>query len=438
MAGALFIASPTLVSRGRGALQPDPAAALPLFLWSLCVCLIAVAPAMRCSSARRRRSRLLGCLLRDLRILMGTFVVGWRFTAVRWDGGGLAWGVLVRGFDAVIVFTSAAIVWRLLHGPALLVLGPMATRSSRLHTATLVLLVSGLTRAWLTWRPVPILQPPAGRLGDVDTSGPGRRRHLPAVAPAGAHRHRDAGRNRANAGDHAVLAQQPTRCGSAVVPVPNPNHPWLAERTKSLVDAAGIDGFPGVRRLFFTGCARRDRARGAARRSLPRVWLGFTGFFVLLSLGPFIHVAGVNTSSSDRGHCCGWCRSSDWFARRGDSRSSRPSGCRCCLGLRLTRCFATECPAAGRTLACRCGCGWSQPELAPVPRQLYSAAIPAVYQTLGDVSENRAVCSNCRPGSATARRRRGLQRGDAAFTRPPIAAPSSAVICRGCPSGRRR
>ena len=31
------------------------------------------------------------------------------------------------------------------------------------------------------------------------------------------------------------------------------------------------------------------------RRLLPRLWVAFTGFFVLLSLGPFVHIGGVNT-----------------------------------------------------------------------------------------------------------------------------------------------
>ena len=96
-------------------------------------------------------------------ILMGAFLVGWRFTAVRWDGRDPRLRVLVRGLDAAIVFTSAAIAWRLVQGPAVLVLGPMAIRFNTLYTAMLLLLVCVLARAWLTWRPVPILHtPPEG------------------------------------------------------------------------------------------------------------------------------------------------------------------------------------------------------------------------------------------------------------------------------------
>ena len=228
MVGALFIASPTPVSARRGAFQLRPGGGLPLFLWSLCVCSIAVAPAMRCSSARRRRS-LYSDAYRDL-IPMGTFVVGWRFTAVRWDGGGRRLRGALRGFDAVIVFTSAAIVWRLLHGPALLVLGPMAIRQHVAHRDTVPACV--LTRAWLTWRPVPILQPPAEgratwtRLGLVAV-GTCLLWLLPALIGIGM---------RVATGRMPATTRfwrSSPRGVDLLSYLFNPNHPWLAERTNT-------------------------------------------------------------------------------------------------------------------------------------------------------------------------------------------------------------
>jgi hypothetical protein len=388
MAGALFIASPTLVSRDAVHFSLTLAAALPLFLWSL----------LRALDRCRTGDALLVGVTVALAsysdayfgifcILMGTFVIGWRFTAVRWEGGDPRMRVLVRVFDVLIGCTSAAIVWRLLHGPAFLVLGPIAIRFNTLYTAALVLLVSALTRAWLTWRPVPILRTPTEgwakwtRLGLVAV-GTCLVLLLPALIGIGL---------RLATGKMPATTRfwrsSPRGVDLLSYVVPNPNHPWLAERTKYWLMPPGFDGFPEYV-ASFSLVALIVIALAATRASLPRLWLAFTGFFVLLSLGPFIHLAGVNTSLTG-----------PWALLRmvpivGLVRSPGRFAIVAVLGLSLLFGFALdELRRNGlhrrrrRALAVLVTVGLAL-ELAPVPRQLYSAAIPSVYEKLGDVNES--------------------------------------------------
>lgn len=391
MAGALFIASPTLVSRDAVHFSLTLAAALPLFLWSLLRALD------RC---RTGDALLVGTTVALASysdayfgifcILMGAFLVGWRFTAVRWDGRDPRLRVLVRGLDAAIVFTSAAIAWRLVQGPAVLVLGPMAIRFNTLYTAMLLLLVCVLARAWLTWRPVPILHtPPEGwwrwiRLGLVAV-GTCLLLLLPALIGIGL---------RLATGKMPATARfwrsSPRGVDLLSYAVPNPNHPWLAERTKYWLMPPGYDSFPEYV-ASFSLVALVVIAVAAARRSLPRVWLAFTGFFVLLSLGPFIHVAGVNTFLIG-----------PWAVLRmvpivGLVRSPGRFAIVAVLGMSLLFGFAVDAlrrngvpRRLGRVVGSLVAVGLAL-ELAPVPRQLYSAAIPPVYQTLGAVSESGRV-----------------------------------------------
>jgi hypothetical protein len=76
--------------------------------------------------------------------------------------------------------------------------------------------------------------------------------------------------------------------------VPNPVHPWFGDTTRSLLRSNGFDGFPEFVGSFSL-VALAVIAIGAARRTLPGLWVRFTSLAVLLSLGPFVHVAGLNT-----------------------------------------------------------------------------------------------------------------------------------------------
>ena len=76
--------------------------------------------------------------------------------------------------------------------------------------------------------------------------------------------------------------------------VPNPNHPWFGDWTRPWFLPPRTDAFPEFV-ASFPLAALAVIAIAAWRGLLPRMWVAFTACFALLSLGPFVHVAGVNT-----------------------------------------------------------------------------------------------------------------------------------------------
>jgi hypothetical protein len=118
-------------------------------------------------------------------------------------------------------------------------------------------------------------------------------------------------------------------------------------------------------------------AVGLWQRLLPRVWVIFTAVFVWLSLGPFVHVAGVNTNIIG-----------PWALLRyvpviGMARSPARFAIVAALGLSLLAAFAIA-----RLRERRDWRGvWTAAlvaavaafELVPAPRLLHSAAVPEVY-----------------------------------------------------------
>lgn len=115
------------------------------------------------------------------------------------------------------------------------------------------------------------------------------------------------------------------------------------------------------------------------RRRLPRYWVAFTATFGILALGPFVHVAGVNTYVP-----------TPWALLRylpivGAARMPTRFAVLVMLGASVLLAFAL------RELRARCrfprlavaGVGaLLVVELLPVPRTLYSARVPAVYRVI--------------------------------------------------------
>jgi hypothetical protein len=386
---ALFIASPSLVSRDAVHFSLTMTAALPLFLWAL----------LRTLDTRRAGDAVLAGAAVALAsysdayfgifaVLMGAFVVAWRFTTVRWNSGDPRWRRLGRVFDAAVALVSALIVWRLVHGPSRVAAGPVVIRLTTLYTPMLVLLACALARAWVSWHPVPTLRtPPEGwrtwmRLGLVAIAacvlllmplliGIGQR-FVRGTMPT----------------EGIFWRSSPRGVDLFSYMVPNPNHPWFGDRTRYWLMPTGLDAYPEYV-ASFSLVALLVIAVAVRRESLPRMWIGFTVFFVLLSLGPFVHVAGVNTALIG-----------PWALLRfvpviGLVRSPGRFAIVAVLGMSLLFAFALEAllqrrrhgrTAGATALAVAVGIALAA-ELAPVPRQLYSAAIPPVYRTLGEGGE---------------------------------------------------
>jgi hypothetical protein len=170
--------------------------------------------------------------------------------------------------------------------------------------------------------------------------------------------------------------------------VPNPSHPWFGAYTASWLLPPRGDAFPefvasfSLVALALVGVALWQRA-------LPRLWVGFTLLFLLLSLGPFVHVGGVNTTIVG-----------PWALLRyvpvvGMARSPARFAIVAAMGLSLLFAFALEWwwstgrPAARAFAAVLVAV--AALELLPAPRLLYSAAVPDVYRLITGTGENGRV-----------------------------------------------
>jgi hypothetical protein len=161
--------------------------------------------------------------------------------------------------------------------------------------------------------------------------------------------------------------------------VPNPMHPWFGTVTRSWL--ATDVGFPEFVASFSLG-GLIVIAAGAAMRVLPRAWVAFTAIFALLSAGPFLHVAGVNT------HVPGLWAFLRYVPIIGLARSPSRFAVLAVLGLSIL--FACSLAAVLRRV---------RPvfvaalllvlmlELVPAPRVLYSAEVPDVYKLIAATND---------------------------------------------------
>jgi len=159
--------------------------------------------------------------------------------------------------------------------------------------------------------------------------------------------------------------------------LPNPNHPFapaaLVEWLNSL-PTKYIEGLVSVPLVAIVTLCLAWRAGWVPSRW----WAGLTALFGFLALGPFIHIAGVNTYAPG-----------PWAFLRyvpilGLTRS--PSRFSVVLMLGVAILFATALTALGRRYPARRRLIVTTVgvlllfELLPAPRPIYSAAIPRIYQ----------------------------------------------------------
>lgn len=160
--------------------------------------------------------------------------------------------------------------------------------------------------------------------------------------------------------------------------MPNPNSPIFGVPFKAWIEAQRVDGFAELTGAMpFVALACIAVAAGLGWRSERRRWPWFTLFFALVSLGPFVHVAGINTYIPG-----------PWALLRyapivGLARS--PSRFVVLVALGVAVLFAlsltwltTRWPHRRRLLLSAVT-ALLLFELSPVPRTLYSAEIPSVF-----------------------------------------------------------
>jgi hypothetical protein len=159
--------------------------------------------------------------------------------------------------------------------------------------------------------------------------------------------------------------------------LPNPNHPLAPDAVRQWLTPRPDAYFENVASLTFVALATIFVAWRAGWR-IPRLWGRFAIIFGALALGPFVHVAGLNT------HVPGPWALLRYVPVIGLART--PSRFSVVLMLAVAILFAGA--------LCWLGRRWPQHrtrivgavgvllvfELLPAPRMLYSATIPAVYR----------------------------------------------------------
>jgi hypothetical protein len=375
-AGALFVASPAFGARETAHLSLINAAPLPLFLWAL----------LRTMDSRRAADALLvGALAAAAAYsdayygvycaLMGSFVLAWHAFRVSRPASVAPRPGLAAVLNAAIACLLGLMAWTVTTGATHLTVGPVQIWLRTLYTPMLLVLALVGVRAWLTWGPVVELRVTGAaardglRLGLV--SGiTGFVLLTPWLAGIWA-------RIASDRLPDAPLYWRSTPRGVDLLAylVPNPGHPWFGSATQSWFMPDRPDVFPELVGSFSL-VALAAIGLAAWRRRLPARWVGFAVCFGALSLGPFVHVAGVNT------YVIGPWALLRYVPVVGLARSPSRLALVAILGLSLLFAFALE-------ALVRCGRRWRWAagglaaamavELLAAPRPLYSAAVPDIY-----------------------------------------------------------
>jgi hypothetical protein len=377
LAGAMFACAPFLVTRGSAHFSLVAAAPLPIFMWLM----------LRMWETRQRRDAVgLGVTLAwaaysDAYYGVYCVLLGAAFllTRVFVADSAAANGRLARRLiDAAIVALVCLIVGVQFVGRGSLRLGPLVVSMRTLYTPMLILTVLVVARVLVTVRL---------RIGLRALPAPRSFLTVSSVAVIAAVLLLSpiiyALTVRATQG-RLVTATVPWRSSSPgsdllAVAAPNPNHPLTPDGFQSWLAAQPGGYHDQVASLCLVAVVI---VLLAWRRGFKpeRFWVVFTIGFGLLTLGPFIHVAGVNTYIP-----------TPWTILRyvpviGEARMPSRFGILMMMGLAVL--FAMALAALARRerrrrpvmlAAVGLALAW---ELLPVPRPLYSAEIPEVHRTI--------------------------------------------------------
>lgn len=393
IAGVMFMAAPLVTARQTAHISLIGSAPLPLFLWALLRTLDrpglrggAVVGVMVAMATYSDVYYGIYC------VLMSTCVLAWRFLriertrwpAARWPATLTTASRAVHAIDVLCLLVAGVVVWRIVSGTTAFFIGPIRVGTETLYTPMLVLVALAMLRASLWWRPRLRLVDPERRLRALLRPG------VLAVAVCVAllspllvglaNRY---AQGRWPDGE-TYWRSSPRGVDLLAYMVPNANHAWFGPWTQRWLLPDVGDAFPEFV-AGFSLFALAVIAVAAWRRVLPAMWVAFTAVFVLLSLGPFIVVGGVNTFVVG-----------PWALLRyvpliGMARSPARFSIVAAIGLSLLFAFALEAwLARGRTrwrLSAAVLATLIALEVISAPRTLYSAAVPDVYRMLAAVDD---------------------------------------------------
>ena len=389
-AGALFIATPVITAREVAHLSLVSAAALPLFVWALRRVLV---------SARLRDAVLVGVIVAVATysdayfgvycVLMGLLLLGWQFVTVTFNppddddrlSSALLWGQLG---GAASVLVSVALI---ASGLDAFDLAGIPVRIG-LYGPVLVLTVLSVARLWRRLGPAFSLNDPQRelpRLVRLGACAVGVCLLLMAPPLLGLAERWASGRLPET---EIFWRSSPRGVDLLAFLVPNPLHPWFGAVTSQWFMPPYEDAFPEFVGAFSL-VALTVIAVAARSGVLPRFWIWFSVVFASLALGPFVHVFGVNTYVPG-----------PWALLRyvpviGMARAPSRFAIVAALGASVLFGFAVDILRRNRGRHWRPAVALAALllliELTPVPRRLFTAAVPDVYNLIATDDESRAV-----------------------------------------------
>lgn len=381
LAGLLFGLSPILVARGMEHVSLAVAAPLPLFVLALIRAdgrndLRYAAAAGAAAAWAGMCDPYYGVFC----VMIAVCYLAVRHVRVRRSIPGITTAGYVRAIDLILAGLAALIVAILLFGGTEFRSRYVRIQVRTLYTPILLLTAGVVLRAWLVHRPQWRLRlpPTTVALRLIAVAGAVCLVLLGPVLYALAYSLSDGGQL------HLPLMwrSSPPGVDALALFMPNPNHglfggpwhAWLATRPNGYVE--------NVASLTFVAIAVIGLAVWRYAFRPPTVWVAITATFGLLALGPFIHVAGVNTYIPG-----------PWALLRYVpivTAARMPTrfvvvlslGCAVLFALALAH-ICNRHPRRRRLLLAAVGLALVF-ELAPLPRTMHAAHVPEIYRVIRD------------------------------------------------------
>jgi hypothetical protein len=296
LAGALFAASPVLMARSTAHFSLVAAFPLPLVLLAARqgVRSGSLGPALATGGAAALAATCDAYYGVYAALLVGAVLAAHAMSVHCRRVASALWLRLLLDGTLVAVAALAAGI-KILGGGTVEILGvPVVLRS--LYTPVLLLTVLGIGRIALVWRPSVRVR--VGRQEALGLLRFGATSALvacvllsPMLLALGA---------RLAQGRFDPPAthwrSSPPGADLAAFVMPNPNHAWFGEPFRTWLSRTRADGFPEYAAAIpLVALAVIALAAWRGRARLPRFWVGLTLVFSALAVGPFLHVAGVNT-----------------------------------------------------------------------------------------------------------------------------------------------
>ena len=389
LAGLLFAWGPVLVTRGGGHFSLVAAAPLPIFL----LLLLRTTQRQRLRDALALGATVSWAAMTDAYyavyciVIAAVFLIG-RVLTIQWRGLGARTRVVPWTLDVLLFCVAGLVLSMLISGGWQFTIRGRVASIRSLYTPMLVLTV--LTVARIAWScrttVVRFDRASAIRILRLATAaGVFAAALLSPVLYAVGLRIADGRWD----SEHIFWRSSPRGVDLAAFFLPNPNHPLAPESIRAWLSTPRLDAyFENVASLTFVALLTIVCAWRAGWR-IPRLWGAFALVFGALALGPFLHIAGVNT------HVPGPWAFLRYVPVIGMART--PGRFSIVLALVVAILFAAALSWLGRR--------WPERrrvivtaiglllivELLPAPRPLYSAAVPAIYHHIAPAPEDVRV-----------------------------------------------